>query len=55
MWDFRNKTNEQREKERERAKPRNRILTIENKLMVTRGEVSGGGEIGEGGLRVYLS
>ena len=34
---------------RERDKPRNRLLTIENKLMVTRGEVGGGmGEIGDG-------
>jgi len=33
------------EKERERGKPRNRFLTIENKLMVTRGEV--GGRMGE--------
>ena len=32
-------------KKRERDKPRNRLLTIENKLMVTRGEE--GGEIGE--------
>ena len=47
MWNLRNKTNEQREKER--GKPRNRLLTIENKLMVTRGEVGGGmGEIGDG-------
>jgi len=44
MWDFRNKTNEQREKERERAKPRNRILTIENKLMVHGGLWAGGWE-----------
>ena len=37
MWNLRNKTNEQREK-REREKPRNRLLTIEDKLMVTRGQ-----------------
>ena len=43
MWNLRNKTNEQREKkEREKDKPGNRLLTIENKLMVTRGEVGGG-------------
>ena len=33
---------------REREKPRNRFLTIENILMVTREEVDGGmGEIGD--------
>ena len=37
-----------KEKKKE-DKPKNRLLTIENKLMVTRGEVGGGmGEIGEG-------
>jgi len=40
MWNLRNKTNEQRE-ERVRDKPRNRLLTRENMLMVTSG---GGGE-----------
>ena len=40
MWNLRNKTDEQRKK-REREKPRHRLLTIENKLMVTRGEVAG--------------
>ena len=50
VWNLRNKTNEQRGmKERERGKPRHRCLTIENKLMVTKGEVSGGmNEIGDG-------
>ena len=52
MWNSNNKTNEQREK-RERGKPRNRLLTTENKLMVTRGEV-GGGEIGDGAYGVHL-
>ena len=34
---------------RERGKPRNRLFAIENKLMVTRGEVGRGmGEIGDG-------
>ena len=48
MWNLRNKTSEQR-KERERDKPRNRLLTIENTLLVTRGEVGKGvGEIGDG-------
>ena len=43
MWNLRNKTNKQREKKREkRDKSGNRLLTIENKLMVTRGEVGGG-------------
>lgn len=41
MWNLRNKTNEQRKRKRERNKPRNRLLTIENKLMVTRREVVG--------------
>ena len=36
MWNLRNKTSEQRGK-RESDKPRKRLLTIENKLMVTRG------------------
>ena len=45
MWNLRNKTNEQRKK----SKPKNRLLTIENKLMVTRREVGGGmDETGEG-------
>ena len=48
MWNLRNKTNEQREK-REGGKPKNRFLTIENKLMVTRREVGGRtGETGDG-------
>ena len=34
---LRNKTNEQSKKEKD--KPRNRLSTTENKLMVTRGEV----------------
>ena len=40
-WNLRNKTNEHRGKkrERERDKPRNRLLTTENTLRVTRGEV----------------
>jgi len=42
------KTNEQRENKRD--KPKNRLLTIQNYLIVTKGEVSRGmGEIGEGG------
>ena len=49
MWNLRNRTNEQRRK-KERDKPRKRFLTLENKVMVTRGEVGGGmGEIGDGG------
>ena len=35
MWDLRNKTNKQRKK-KERDKPRNRLLIIEDTLMVTR-------------------
>ena len=41
LWNLRNKTNKQRKK-RESDKPRNRFLNMENKLMVTRGEVGGG-------------
>ena len=41
MWNLRNKTKEQKKK-RERGKPRNRLLTIENTLMVTRREVGEG-------------
>ena len=52
MWILRNKTNEQRE---ESDKPRNRLLTIENKLMATRGEMGGGiGETGDGAEGVHL-
>ena len=40
MWNLRNKTNEQRGKKRERDKPRTRLLTIENKLMVIRGKLN---------------
>ena len=40
---------------KKREKPKNRPLTIENKLMVTRGEVGGGmGEISDGDLRVHI-
>ena len=40
---------------RERGKLRNRLLAIENKLMASRGEVSGEmGEIGDGDQGVYL-
>ena len=36
-------------KKRERDKPRNRLVTVENTLMFTRGEVGGGmGKIGKG-------
>ena len=49
MWNLRNKTNEQRRKKREGGKPRNRLLTVENKQMVTRREVGGKmGKIGDG-------
>ena len=44
MWNLRNKTNEQMKKKRERQRETNQklkivLLTTENKLMVTRGEV----------------
>ena len=43
MWNLLNKTNEQNGgKKRERIITRNRLLTIENKLIVTRGEVDVG-------------
>jgi len=46
MWNLRNKTNEQRKK---REKPRNRLLTIENKLVVIREKGGKGmGEIDHG-------
>jgi len=46
-WNLRNKTNDHRGKKR--SKPRNRLSTVENKLMVTRGKVGGMmGEIGGG-------
>ena len=51
MRNLRNKTNEQRKKKREqeRDKPRNRLFTIENKLMVNRGEMGRiMAEIGDG-------
>ena len=42
-------TNKQRGQKRERDKSRNRLLSIENKLMVIRGERSGQmDEIGDG-------
>ena len=55
MWNLRNTTNHQRKKKGDKDKPRSRLLTIENKLMVTRGE--GGDriwEIGDRGIRVHL-
>lgn len=43
MWNLRNQTDEQgKKREKERDKPRNRPLTIENKLIVIKGEVGGG-------------
>ena len=43
MWNLRHKTNKQMEKKnRERGTPRNRLLTVENKLMVTREKVGRG-------------
>ena len=42
MWNLRNKTNEQRKKRQKQTK--NRLLTIENKLMVTR-EMRVGGQV----------
>lgn len=40
MWNLRNLTNKQRKK-RKRSKPRNRLLTTENKPMVTTGGWAG--------------
>ena len=47
VWNLKNKWEE---REREREKTSNRLLTIENKQMVTREEEQGGkmGEIGDG-------
>ena len=48
MWSLWNRTNKQKGKKK-KDKSRNRLLAIENKLMVTRGEVGGGmGEIDDG-------
>ena len=49
MWNLRNKTNEQRKKERQ---TKNRLLAIENIQMITRGEVGEG--MGEGDWCTYL-
>ena len=46
MWNLRNKRAKEK---REREKPRNRLLTIENKQIATRGAVCEGmSEIGDG-------
>ena len=43
------KVKREKERERERDKKRKRLLTIENKLLVTKGEVCRGmGKIGDG-------
>ena len=53
VWYLKNKANKQRGKKR--GKPRNRLLTIENKLMVTGREVGGGmDEIGDKDEGVHL-
>ena len=47
MWNLRHKTSKGENNKTEKS--RNRLLTIENKLMVVRREVSEGmGEIGDG-------
>ena len=52
MWNLKNKINEHRKK---RDKPRNRLLTIESKLMVTRGEAGRRmDEMREGDKRAHL-
>ena len=43
MWNLRNKTNEQREKKERHRETRNRLLIIENRLVVAGGEVGGDG------------
>ena len=53
MWNLRNKTSEQIKK-RERDKPKNILLTAENKLIVRRGEVRGKMGNRWRGLRVNL-
>ena len=57
MQNLRNKTKgaKKRERERERDKPRNRLLTIENKLMVTAGRRQGMGDMGGGDKKVHLA
>ena len=57
MWSLRNTTDEQRGKQRERegGKPGNRLLTVENNLLVIRREVGGGmSEVGDGDQGVNL-
>ena len=45
MWNLRNEN----EKRKKQDKQKDRLLTIENKLVITRGEEGGGtGEMGEG-------
>ena len=50
MWNLRNKTIEQRKK-RERDKPRNRLLIMENKLKVAGWEVGRGWAIWVMGIK----
>lgn len=52
MWNLRNKTNQEitktKERETDRQTNQETLLTIENKLVVTRGEMDGGmGKISE--------
>ena len=50
MWNKKQSKRAKEKRERVRMKPRNRLLTIENHLMVSREKVGGGmGEIVNGG------
>ena len=57
MWNLRNKTKDQSGEEERggRDQPRNRLLTMENKLMVIVGQGGrGNGEIGDGDEGVHF-
>ena len=54
MWNLRNKSKNKGEKNNTDT-PRNRLLTVENKLMVTRGEMGRGWVKEVKKLRVHLS
>ena len=48
MWNLRNKIDEHKRKKREGGKPKNKFLTIENKLRVAVREADRGMALGDG-------